>query len=77
MLEILCLQELLGIFLHIALCQKVVLIDVTMDLGSLLLNAHKYSNEPDTIAYFGEEFDISTYNLTRINMILHNVSIEN
>ena len=51
--------------------------DATMGSGSLLLNARKYSNEPDTIAYFGQELNTSTYNLARMNMILHSVSIEN
>lgn len=51
--------------------------DPTMGSGSLLLNAKKYSNEPGTISYFGQELNTSTYNLARMNMILHGVSIEN
>lgn len=49
--------------------------DPTMGSGSLLLNAKKYSNHPSTISYFGQELNTSTYNLARMNMILHGVPI--
>lgn len=51
--------------------------DPTMGSGSLMLNAKKYSNEPGTIGYFGQELNTSTFNLARMNMILHGVDIEN
>jgi type I restriction enzyme M protein len=51
--------------------------DPTMGSGSLLLNAKKFSNEPGTILYFGQELNTSTYNLARMNMILHGVDIAN
>lgn len=51
--------------------------DPTMGSGSLLLNAKKYSNYPDNVAYFGQELNRSTYNLARMNMILHDVAVEN
>lgn len=51
--------------------------DPTMGSGSLLLNAKKYSNEPGTIHYFGQELNNSTYNLARMNMILHGVDVSN
>lgn len=51
--------------------------DATMGSGSLLLNTKKYSNEPGTISYYGQELNTSTFNLARMNMILHGVSIEN
>lgn len=51
--------------------------DATMGSGSLLLNAKKYSNQPGTISYFGQELNTSTYNLARMNMILHGVPIAN
>lgn len=51
--------------------------DPTLGSGSLMLNARKFSNEPNTIIYFGQELNTSTYNLARMNMNLHNVSIEN
>lgn len=51
--------------------------DPTMGSGSLLLNVKKYSNEQGTISYFGQELNTSTYNLARMNMILHGVDIAN
>lgn len=51
--------------------------DPTMGSGSLMLNVKKYSNEPGTIGYFGQELNTSTFNLARMNMILHGVDIEN
>lgn len=51
--------------------------DPTMGSGSLLLNASKYSNEPKTIRYFGQELNTSTFNLARMNMFLHEVAPEN
>jgi type I restriction enzyme M protein len=51
--------------------------DPTMGSGSLLLNAKKYSNEPGTVSFFGQELNTSTYNLARMNMILHDVAVEN
>lgn len=51
--------------------------DAAMGSGSLLLNVKKYSKEPGTISYYGQELNTSTYNLARMNMILHGVSVEN
>ncbi|GFH40593.1 type I restriction-modification system subunit M [Lactococcus insecticola] len=51
--------------------------DPTMGSGSLLLNAKKYSNEPATINYFGQELNTSTFNLARMNMLLHGVQTGN
>lgn len=51
--------------------------DAAMGSGSLLLNAKKYSHEPGTISYFGQELNTSTYNLARMNMIMHGVPVEN
>lgn len=51
--------------------------DPTMGSGSLLLNAKKYSKEANTVNYFGQELNTSTFNLARMNMILHRVPIEN
>ena len=48
-----------------------------MGSGSLLLNARRYSNERLSINYFGQELNTSTYNLARMNMILHGVPINN
>ncbi|MDN6730316.1 MAG: type I restriction-modification system subunit M [Alkalibacterium sp.] len=51
--------------------------DPTMGSGSLLLNVKKYSNEPGTVNYFGQELNTSTYNLARMNMFLHKVDVAN
>jgi len=51
------------------------LYDATMGSGSLLLHAKKYV--PDSLVnkihYYGQELNTSTFNLARMNMILHNV----
>ncbi|MEB9879432.1 type I restriction-modification system subunit M [Bacillus cereus] len=51
--------------------------DPTMGSGSLLLNPKKFSNELGTLSYFGQELNTSNYNLARMNMILHDVSVAN
>lgn len=51
--------------------------DPCMGSGSLLLNAKKYSTEPEYIRYYGQELMTSTYNLARMNMFLHGVAPEN
>ena len=51
--------------------------DPCMGSGSLLLNAKKYSIQPRTIKYYGQELMTSTFNLARMNMFLHGVMPEN
>ena len=51
--------------------------DPCMGSGSLLLNAKKYSKQPRTIKYYGQELMTSTYNLARMNMFLHGIMPEN
>lgn len=51
--------------------------DPCMGSGSLLLDAKKFSREPNYIKYFGQELMTSTYNLARMNMFLHNIAPEN
>ena len=51
--------------------------DPTMGSGSLLLNVKKLSNQPGTVNYFGQELNTTTYNLARMNMILHGVDVAN
>lgn len=51
--------------------------DPCMGSGSLLLNAKKYSTEPNYIKYYGQELMTSTYNLARMNMFLHGIVPEN
>ena len=57
--------------------QGFTLYDATMGSGSLLLNAKRYSHQPQTVMYFGQELNTSTFNLARMNMILHGVPVEN
>jgi type I restriction enzyme M protein len=51
--------------------------DPTMGSGSLLLNVRRYLKDADSIQYYGQEIKTSTYNLARMNMILHGVSATN
>lgn len=51
--------------------------DAAMGSGSLLLNARKFSHNPDYIRYFGQELSTTTFNLARMNMFLHGVGPEN
>lgn len=51
--------------------------DPTMGSGSLLLNVRRFSNEKGFINYFGQELNTSTFNLARMNMILHGVDSAN
>lgn len=51
--------------------------DPCMGSGSLLLNAKKYSKEPNYIKYYGQELMTSTYNLARMNMFLHGIVPDN
>jgi len=51
--------------------------DACMGSGSLLLNAKRFSSDPRTIRYYGQELNLSTYNLARMNMFLHGVAPDN
>ena len=53
--------------------------DFTMGSGSLMLNVKKYMNDDskDSIVYFGQELNGATYNLAKMNLILHGVSLNN
>jgi type I restriction enzyme M protein len=51
--------------------------DPAMGSGSLLLDARKYSHYRDLVIHFGQEVIPTTFNLARMNMILHGVSPEN
>ena len=45
--------------------------------GSLLLKARKVLGEDGVVqGYFGQEIDLTTYNLARINMFLHNIEFD-
>lgn len=51
--------------------------DPAMGSASLLLDATKFSKYPDFVKHYGQEIMSTTYNLARMNMILHGVSAEN
>jgi len=47
--------------------------DPAMGSGSLMLNIRQYVDNPAYINYHGQELNTTTYNLARMNLILHNV----
>lgn len=47
--------------------------DPTMGSGSLMLNIRKFVKSPGKVHYHGQELNTTTYNLARMNLILHNV----
>ena len=51
--------------------------DPTMGSGSLMLNVRKYLLFPDSVKYHGQELNTTTYNLAKMNLILHGVDSEN
>ena len=51
--------------------------DPAMGSGSLLLNFKKYVTPPDRITYYGQEINTSTYNMVKMNMILHHIEQAN
>lgn len=50
--------------------------DPTMGSGSLMLNVRNYLNYPETVQYHGQELNITTFNLAKMNLILHGVKSE-
>ena len=51
--------------------------DPTMGSGSLLLTVGQELPENTPIKYFGQELNTTTYNLARMNLMMHNVSYNN
>ena len=47
--------------------------DPTMGSGSLMLNIRPFVKNPDEVHYHGQEINTTTYNLAKMNLILHNV----
>jgi len=47
--------------------------DPTCGSGSLLLRVAKETEDPNTIQFYGQESNPTTYNLCRMNMIMHGV----
>ncbi|MGJ0706800.1 type I restriction-modification system subunit M [Enterococcus avium] len=50
--------------------------DPTMGSGSLMLNVRKYLNYPDNVKFHGQELNTTTFNLAKMNLILHGVDSE-
>jgi type I restriction enzyme M protein len=50
--------------------------DPTMGSGSLMLNIRNYINHPDSVKYHGQEQNTTTFNLAKMNLILHGVNKE-
>ncbi|WP_273751492.1 type I restriction-modification system subunit M [Leuconostoc mesenteroides] len=50
--------------------------DPTMGSGSLMLNIRRYLSNPKQVHYHGQELNTTTYNLARMNLILHGVDQE-
>lgn len=51
-------------------------LDATMGSGSLMLNIRNYNNYPESVKYHGQELNTTTYNLAKMNLILHGVDKE-
>jgi len=47
--------------------------DPTVGSGSLMLSIRQYLKHPESVHYFGQELNTTTYNLARMNLILHGV----
>ena len=47
--------------------------DPAMGSGSLMLNIRQFVTNPQKVHYHGQELNTTTYNLARMNLILHNV----
>ena len=50
--------------------------DPAMGSGSLMLNIRQFLNDPEKVYFHGQELNTTTYNLARMNLILHNVDRE-
>lgn len=50
--------------------------DPTMGSGSLMLNVRNYLNYPEGVKYHGQELNTTTFNLAKMNLILHGVDSE-
>ena len=50
--------------------------DPTMGSGSLMLNMRNYLNYPESVKYHGQELNTTTFNLAKMNLILHGVDNE-
>lgn len=75
-------EQISSVIMQVALSDKydekhISMYDPTMGTASMLLNAKKYIEEETEISYYGQELNIETYNIARMNMIMHGVKAEN
>ncbi|MBD5164418.1 type I restriction-modification system subunit M [Helicobacter sp.] len=69
-------QEVSKLLVEITLCHNPKpnkVYDPACGSGSLLLQYKKILKKDPKLGYFGQEINITTYNLARMNMLLHNV----
>lgn len=69
-------QEVSKLLVEITLCHNAKpnkVYDPACGSGSLLLQYKKILKKDPKLGYFGQEINITTYNLARMNMLLHNV----
>ncbi|MGI0407202.1 type I restriction-modification system subunit M [Helicobacter himalayensis] len=69
-------QEVSKLLVEITLCNNAKpnkVYDPACGSGSLLLQYKKILKKDPNLGYFGQEINITTYNLARMNMLLHNV----
>jgi type I restriction enzyme M protein len=50
--------------------------DPTMGSGSLMLNVRNYIHHPESVKYHGQELNTTTFNLAKMNLILHGIDKE-
>lgn len=50
--------------------------DPTMGSGSLMLNVRNYVHHPESVKYHGQELNTTTFNLAKMNLILHGIDKE-
>ncbi len=50
-------------------------LDFACGSGSLLLNVRRHVPDKNAVTLYGQESNITTYNLARMNMLLHNIPI--
>lgn len=61
-------------------CNQFRVYDPTMGSGSLLLTVQKelpYGDEEGSVEFFGQELNTTTYNLARMNLMMHGVNYRN
>lgn len=66
---------------HLRNKEEIQIYDPTSGSGSLLINIGrsiaKYNNNQDAIKYYAQELKQNTYNLTRMNLVMRNISPDN